>query len=103
MELKKAQEAARVAKEAAKASVQVSYNLGVEETEIHLAEELAEVFKDYCPKVWAEALNLARVPTTWEWRKAKNVYYPPDIRAMPIALPPSAAPTSIVPKQPPTT
>lgn len=64
VELKKAQEAARVAKEAAKASVQVSYNLRVGETEIHLAEELAEVFKDYCPEVWAEALNLARVPTT---------------------------------------
>jgi len=44
----------------------VSYNLGLEETEIRLAEELAEVCREYCKKVWMEALNLVGVPTTSE-------------------------------------
>ena len=46
--LEKAKEAARAAKEAAEASEQASYNLGVQEIEVRLAEELAEVCRDYC-------------------------------------------------------
>jgi len=45
--LEKAKATARTTEEAAEASRQASYNLGVEETEIQLAEELAEVCKDY--------------------------------------------------------
>ena len=48
-------------KEVAKASEQKSYILGVQETEVHLIEELAEVCKDYCWEVWIEAFNLARI------------------------------------------
>lgn len=29
--------------------------------------------------MWTEALNLARVPFASKWRKAENIYYPPDI------------------------
>ena len=59
--MEKAKEATRVVKEVAKASEQKSYILGVQETEVHLTEELAEVCKDYCWEVWIEAFNLARI------------------------------------------
>lgn len=90
MELKKAQKATKVAKE------RESFKLGVQETEIRLMEELAEVCRDYCREVWKKALNLAGVPTTLEWRKVENVYFPQDIRETLAALPPHAtlAPTS---------
>ena len=39
-----------------------------------LAEELAEVYSDYCQEVWLKALNLAGVLAASEWRKAKNIY-----------------------------
>ena len=74
-ELTKAKEAAQEAKEATKASEQKSYNLGVQEIEACLIEELAEVYKEYHHEVWIEALNLARVLATSKWRKAKNIYY----------------------------
>ena len=91
-ELGKAKEAAQTAKEVAKASKQASYDLGVQETEVHLAEELAEVYKNYCQEVWAEALNLVGAPAASEWRKAENIYYPPNIREFLAALPPLATP-----------
>ena len=77
-------------KEAVEASKLESYELGVQETEVRLANELAEVCRDYCKEVWMEALNLARVPTTSKWRQAGNVYYPSDIRKVPAELPPPA-------------
>ena len=40
----------------------------IEETETLLAEELAKVYRDYCKETWMEALNLARVPASSEWR-----------------------------------
>ena len=67
-DLKKAKAIARTAEEAAKASREASYNLEVEEIEIQLAEELAEVCKDYCKETWMEALNLVGVPAASEWR-----------------------------------
>ena len=61
-----------------------------------MAEELVEVYRDYCQEVWAKALNLAGVPTASEWRKAENIYYPVDIREVPSTLPflAALAPTS---------
>ena len=43
VELEKAKVAARTAEEVAEATRQASYNLGVEETEIQLVEELTKV------------------------------------------------------------
>ena len=56
-----------------------------------LTDELAEVCREYCKEVWVEALNRARVPTTSEWRLAKNILFSEDIREVPVALPPPAA------------
>ena len=94
VELGKANEAARTAKEAAKASELASYDLGVQETEVRLAEELAEVCKDYFQEVWAETINLAGVLAASEWRKAKNIYYPAVIREVPNYTPSSHCPYS---------
>ena len=92
-----------MAKEAAKASKQASYELGVQETEVRLVDELAEVCTDYYKEVWLKALNLAGVPIASEWREARNVYYPPDIREVPTDLPPSPALAPLSIKQPLTT
>lgn len=78
-ELGKAKEVGWMAKEAVKAAEQGSYDLGVQETKVHLVEELVEVCRDYCQEVWAETLNWAGVPAASEWRKDENIYYPPDI------------------------
>ena len=76
-----------MAKEAIEAEKQVSYTLGMEETQARLTEELAKVCRDYCMVTWAEALNLARVPVDSEWRQLGNAYYHPEIREIPGALP----------------
>ena len=44
----KAKEEVQLAKEATEAEQKASYQLGVEGTEIRLAEELLEVCHDYC-------------------------------------------------------
>ena len=71
-----------------------------------MAKKLVEVCRDYYQEVWIEALNLAGVPVASEWRKAKNVYYPPDIRkalATLLGLGADVAPTPIVFEEPSTT
>ena len=44
----KAKEASRTAKEATEVLKQASYNRGVMNTKVRLAEELVEVCRDYC-------------------------------------------------------
>ena len=83
-ELQRAKEVAQMAQEAAEALKQASYDRGVQETKIRLAE----VCRDYCKEVWVEALNLAEVLTTSKWRNAENIFYPKDIRKVPVVLPP---------------
>ena len=102
-ELEKAKEVARVV---ADASEKKFYDLRVQETEARLTEESAEVCRDYYQKVWTEALNLARVLAALEWRRAENVYYPPDLREAPAAFlgfRANAAPATTTPKQLPST
>ena len=68
----------------------------MQETEVRLVE----VCRDYCQEVWAEVFNLAGVLAAWKWRKAENIYYPPDICKVPDAHPPPAAPAPTSFKQP---
>ena len=56
-----------------------------------MADELAKVCRDYYKEVWLEALNLAGVLATSEWREVGNICYPSDIRDVPVELPPSTA------------
>ena len=47
-EARLAKEEAQLVKEAAEAEKKASYQLGAEETEVRLSEELLEVCRDYC-------------------------------------------------------
>ena len=51
-----------------------------------MAKELVEVCREYCQEVWTEALNLAGIPVALEWWRAKNIYYPTNIRKALVAL-----------------
>ena len=101
-ELQKVKDAARVAKEASKAVEMASYECGVQEMEMRLAEEVARVCKDYYIEVWAKALNWARVPADSELRKAENTFFPEDIREVLAMLPPPIASPLPAPEQPST-
>ena len=89
-----------MAKEVTEAEKQTSYALGVEETQAKLTEELAEVCKNYYNVTWAEALNLAGVPTDSEWKQPGKVYYHPQIREIPVNLTSPSATTPESSEQP---
>lgn len=50
--LQKAKEEVQLAKEAAEAEKRVAYQLGVEETQVRLTEELSKLCRDYCSITW---------------------------------------------------
>ena len=52
VELYKAKEETQLDREAAEVEKKASYQLGVEETKVRLAEELSEVCRDYCGVTW---------------------------------------------------
>ena len=89
-ELKKAKEEFQLAKKATEAEKKASYQLGVEETGIRLAEELLEVCHDYCNTTWDKALTAAGVPADSALRLPGSVYYHPQIREIPSASSPPA-------------
>ena len=91
-----------MAREAFKAVEKVSYEHEVLETKTRLAEEVAEVCRDYYTKTWAKALNQAGVPADSELRRTKNVFFPEDIREIIAMLPPSVADPLSPPGQLPT-
>ena len=85
--LQKAKVEVQLAKEAAEAEKRAAYQLGLEETEARLTEELSEVCRDYCSISWAQALNAAGVPADSAMRLPKNVFYPSEIREVPANVP----------------
>ena len=78
--LQQAKEEVQLAKEAAEAEQRAAYQLGVEETEVRLTEELSEVCRDYYSITWDKAINAAGIPADSTWRLPENVFYPPEIR-----------------------
>ena len=78
--LQRAEEALKVAQEAAKAVETAAYERGGLETEARLTAEVAGVCRDYCAETYKQALNQARVPADSDLRRADQVYYPKDIR-----------------------
>ena len=92
VELQKAKEAARVAREAAEAAMKTSYESGVLDTETRLAEEVAIVFRDYVTESWGMAMDQARVPADSELRRIKSIFYPEDIREISSTVPPIEQP-----------
>ena len=85
--LQKAKVEVQLAKEAAKAEKRAAYQLGLEETEARLTEELSDVCRDYCNILWAQALNAAGVPADSAMRLPENVFYPPEIQEVPVNAP----------------
>ena len=78
-ELQKAKDETRVAKEAAEATVETSYERGVWDTETQLIEEVAIVCKDYCTESWRVAMDWAGVPVDSELRTVENIFFAEDI------------------------
>ena len=83
--------------ETTKAVERASYECGVKDTEIRLAEEVAGVCRDYCTKTWIETLNSAGIPANSELRKAESIFFPEHIRKAPADFPSTAQP--LPPKQ----
>ena len=88
-ELQRTKDVARVAREAAKAMVRASYERGVGDMEAWQAEDVAVVCRDYYIESWGVAMDRARVPTNSELRRAKNIFFPEDIREIPDTVPPT--------------
>ena len=78
-----AKEEAQLVREAAETEKKAFYQLGAEETEAKLSEELPEVCRDYCSISWAHALDATGVPADSALRLPKKVFFPPEIREIP--------------------
>jgi len=92
-QLLQTKEAARLAKEAAKAAVATSYERRVVDTEARLIEEVATVYRDYITMSWGVALDWAAVPMDSDLRKIENILFPEDIRKIPGSVPPKEPPS----------
>ena len=84
----KTKEAARLAREAAEATMAASYECGVADTEARLTEKVATVCRDYITMSWGVALDRATVSADSNLRKIENIFFPKDIREIPGSVPP---------------
>ena len=82
-ELRRVKEEAQLIREATEAEKNASRQLGAEETEAKLSEEIPEVCRDYCSISWAHALDAAGVPANSVLRLPENIFYPEEIRENP--------------------
>ena len=87
-ELAKVKGEARLAREAAEKAVAASYDRGVKDTEVRLAEEVAAVCREYITLSWGVALDRAAVPADSDLRKAENIFFPEDVREIPDVVAP---------------
>ena len=78
-ELQKAKEAALVAREAAEAAVNASFESRVLDTKTHLTEEVVIVCRDYVTESWGVAMDQAGVPIDSELRRAESIFFPVNI------------------------
>ena len=83
VELARTKKEARLAREAAEKAVAASYDRGVRDTEVRLTEEVATICREYITTSWGVALDRAAVPADFDLRKAKNIFFPEDIREIP--------------------
>ena len=96
-EARLAKEEAQLVKEAVEAEKRASYQLGAEETEARLSEELLEVCRDYCSISWAHALDAAGVPADSALRLPEKVFFPPKIREIPDGTPKASEQALVIP------
>ena len=86
-EVRRAKEEAQLIREAAEAEKKAAYQLGAEETEARLSEEISEVYRDYCSISWAHALDVAGIPADSALRLLEKVFFSPEIRKNPDGTP----------------
>ncbi|XP_075644298.1 uncharacterized protein LOC142615442 [Castanea sativa] len=83
------------------AAKQASFDEGVATTEEQLTEEFAALCREYCQKVWGEALNVAGVPQSSDLRKSENVWLPLEIQEIEEAPAATPTPETTLPVLPP--
>ena len=96
-EVQLAKEEAQLVREVVEAEKKASYQLGEEETEAKLSEELPEVCKDYYSISWAHALDAVGVPADSTLRLPEKVFFPPEIREIPDDAPEASEQTLVIP------
>ena len=72
--LKRAEEALKVAQEAAITAETLAYERGVQETETRLTAEVTAVCKEYCAEMYSQALDRAGIPADSNLRRTDQVY-----------------------------
>ena len=75
-EMRRVKEEAQLIREVVEAEKKASHQLGIQETEARLSEEIPEVCRDYCSISWARALDAAGIPADSALRLPENVFYP---------------------------
>ena len=78
-EVRRTKEEAQLIREVAETEKKAAYQLGAEETEARLSEELPEVCRDYCSISWAHALDAAGIPADSALRLPEKVFFPLEI------------------------
>ena len=96
-EVRRAKEEAQLIREVTEAEKKAAYQLGVEETEARLSEEIPEVCRDYCSISWAHALDAAGIPTDSTLRLPEKVFYPQEIRENPDGAPEASEQAMAIP------
>ena len=81
--MRRVKEEAQLIREAVEAEKKASHQLGIQETEARLSEEIPKVCRDYCSISWAHALDAAGIPADSALRLLENVFYPQEIRENP--------------------
>ena len=75
-EVQRARKEVQLIREAAVAEKKAAYQLGTQETEARLSEEIPEVCKDYCSISWAHAHDAVGIPADSALRLPEKVFYP---------------------------
>ena len=78
-EMRQVKEEGQLIREAAEAEKKASHQLGVQETEARLSEEIPEVCREYCSISWAHALDAAGIPADSVLSLPENVFDPQEI------------------------
>ena len=88
--LQRAEEALKVAQEAAIAAETSIYERGVLETETRLTAKVTAVCREYCAETYNQALDRAGIPADSDLKRTDQVYYPEDLRENTTTPPPPA-------------
>ena len=88
--LLRAEEALKVAQEAAIATKTLAYERGVLATETRLTAKVIAVYREYCAETYNQALDWTRIPADSNLKRTDQVYYPEDLRKNTTPPPPPA-------------